>query len=142
MRISDWSADLCSSDLPDGARGHIDVGADVAIEFGHKTLAKAHDLAHALALRIEVRPTLAAAHRQPGQRVLERLLEREEFEHAFGDARVKAASALVRRDGFVVLDPPAALDPDIALVILPNATTGHTPISSRDPPREQTKSAR
>src|SRR3546814_19079895 len=127
MRISDWSADLCSSDLPDGARGHIDVGADVAIEFGHKTLAKAHDLAHALALRIEVRPTLAAAHRQPGQRVLERLLEREEFEHAFGDARVKADSALVRPDGIVVLDPPAALAADIALVFLPPDPQGPTP---------------
>src|SRR3546814_7952826 len=89
LRIIDWSSDVFSSDLtgklvcdalvlpehetdlapadPDVARGHIDVGADVAIEFGHKTLAKAHDLAHALALRIEVRPTLAATHRQDRQ---------------------------------------------------------------------------
>src|SRR3546814_9522612 len=64
MRISDWSSDVCSSDLP-------------------------------------------------GQRVLERLLERQEFEHAFGDARVKADSALVWPDGIVVLDAPAALDADI-----------------------------
>src|SRR3546814_10722715 len=83
MRISDWSSDVCSSDLP-------------------------------------------------GQRVLERLLEREEFEHAFGDARVKADSALVRPDGIVVLDPPAALDADIALVILPTDAKGHDPVGLGD----------
>src|SRR3546814_4718363 len=104
MLISDWSSDVCSSDLPDQraapfeslagqhpsefagdplvlaehiadlapadtnvARGDVDVGADVAIEFGHEALAKAHDLAHALALGVEVRPALAAAHRQAGR---------------------------------------------------------------------------
>src|SRR3546814_11931848 len=62
--------------------------------------------------------------------------EREEFEHAFGDARVKADSALVRPDGIVVLDPPAALDADIALVILPTDAKGHDPVGLGDAPQD------
>src|SRR3546814_8679278 len=74
--------------------------------------------AHALALGVEVRSALAAAHRQAGQRILERLFERQELEHAFGDARVKADAALIGTDRIVVLHPPAALDADMAVVVL------------------------
>src|SRR3546814_3222089 len=61
---------------------------------------------------------LPISHRQAGQCILERLLERQEFQHAFGDARVKADAALIGADGVVVLHPPAALDADIARVVL------------------------
>ena len=72
-----------------------------------------------LPLGLKLDAALAAAHRQAGQRILEGLLEGEELEHAFGDAGVKADAALVGADGIVVLDPPAALDADVALVVLP-----------------------
>ncbi len=98
-------------------------------------MAEAHDLAHALALGVEIRPTLAAAHRQPGQRVLERLFEREEFEHAFGDARVETDAALIGSDRIVVLDAPAALDADIAVVVLPADAEGHDPVGFGDAPQ-------
>src|SRR3546814_14060300 len=103
MRISDWSSDVCSSDL-----------------------------AHALALGVEVRSALAAAHRQPGQRIFERLFERQEFEHAFGDARVKADTALIGSDRIVVLNAPAALDADMAVVVLPADAEGHDPVGPGD----------
>src|SRR3546814_14718271 len=35
MRISDWSSDVCSSDLP--AVGHHDLGRRIAIEFGNRS---------------------------------------------------------------------------------------------------------
>ena len=72
-----------------------------------------------LALGIEVRPALAAAHRQAGERVLEGLLEGEELEHALVDARVEADAALVGPDRVVVLDAVAALDAHAAVVVLP-----------------------
>src|SRR3546814_20719807 len=85
--LAEHIADLAPAD-PDVARRHVDIGADVAIKLGHEALAKAHDLAHALALGVEVRSALAAAHRQAGQRILERLFERQELEHRSEERRV------------------------------------------------------
>jgi hypothetical protein len=47
--LAEHVADLAPADA-DVARGHVDVGTDVAIELGHERLAEAHDLALALAL--------------------------------------------------------------------------------------------
>src|SRR5690606_15578744 len=104
------------------------IGPDVAVELGHEGLAEAHDLALALALRIEVRPALAAAHRQPGQRVLEGLLESKELEHALVDAWVEADAALVGADRVVVLHAAAALDADPAVIVLPADTEADHPV--------------
>ena len=57
------------------AGGDVAVLADVAPQLRHEGLAKAHDLALGLALRVEVGAALAAADRQAGQRVLEDLLK-------------------------------------------------------------------
>jgi hypothetical protein len=56
---------------------------------------------------------------QTRERVLERLLEGQEFQDAFRHRRVETDTAFVGADGVVVLDPPAALHADIALVVLP-----------------------
>ena len=97
----------------------IGVGADVAVELGHEGLTEAHDLVVGLALGVEVRAALAAAHRQRGECVLEDLLETEEFEHAEGDSGVEAQAALVRADGGAVLHAETAVDLTLALVVDP-----------------------
>src|SRR4026207_97693 len=81
--------------------------------------AEAQDFAHALALGIEVRPALAAAHRKAGERVLEGLLEGEELQDGFGHRGMEADAALVGADCVVVLHAAAALHADIAVVVFP-----------------------
>src|SRR5690606_14912496 len=89
---------------------------------GHEALAKAHHLAVGLALGVEVRAALASAHRQAGERILERLLESEKLEHALINARMEAKPALVGPDRVVVLDPATTLDSHIASIVLPADT--------------------
>ncbi len=103
----------------DIARGYVGVRTDVAEQLGHERLAEAHDLQVALALRIEIRASLAPAHRQCGQRVLEGLLESQELENARVDARMKAQPSLVGSDGAVHFDSKTAIDADLVLVVDP-----------------------
>ena len=75
--LAEQVADLAAADA-DVARGHVGVVADVPVELGHERLAEPHDLLVGAVPRVEVRPALATADRQPCQRVLEDLLERQE----------------------------------------------------------------
>src|SRR5690606_19469095 len=61
-------ADLPGTDA-DVAGGDVQILADVARQLGHEGLAEAHHFSVALALGVEVRAALAAAHGQGGQRV-------------------------------------------------------------------------
>ena len=114
------------ADLPgahaDVAGGHVGVGADVLEQLRHEALAKAHDLGVGLALGVEVTAALAAADGQAGQGVLEDLLKAQELDDALVDGGMEPQTALVRADGAVELDAEAAVDVDVALIILP----GHT----------------
>src|SRR5664280_78043 len=103
----------------DVAGGHVGELADVAAQLGHERLAELHDLEVALALGVEVRAILAAAHGERRQGVLEDLLESEELEEAEVDGRMEAQAALVGADGAVHLDAEAAVDLDLALVVHP-----------------------
>jgi hypothetical protein len=87
----------------DVARGDVRVRADVPGQLGHERRAEAADLAVGLALGVEVRAALAAAHGEPRERVLERLLEAEELEDRQVHGRVQAQAALVRPERGVVL---------------------------------------
>ncbi len=71
----------------------------MAIEFSHKTLAETHNLIVALAVRIEVRTALTAAHREACKGILEYLLECEELERGEGDFGVEPDTAFVRPYG-------------------------------------------
>ena len=103
----------------DIAGRHVYVGADVAVQLAHERLTETHDFGIALALRIEVRAALAAAHGQGGQRVLEGLLEGEEFQHAHVHRWMKTQTALVWADGAVHLDAETAIDLNLALIVDP-----------------------
>ena len=107
--LAEQVADLAAADADVTGR-HVEVGADVAVQLAHEGLAEAHHFVVALALGVEVRAALAAAHGQRGQRVLEHLLEGEELEHAEVDRRVEAQAALVRTDGTAHLHAIAAVD--------------------------------
>jgi Activator of Hsp90 ATPase homolog 1-like protein len=70
-------------------------------------------------LGVEVRAALAPAELQPGQAVLEDLLEREELDHAQADRGVEPQPALVGPEGAGELDPEAPVDVDLAPLVLP-----------------------
>ncbi len=114
-------ADLTAAHA-DIAGGNVCVGADVPEELHHEGLAETHDLAIRLALRIEVGATLAAAHGQRGQRVLEDLLEGEELQHAEVDGRMETQAALVGTDCAVHLNAETPVDLDLAIVGNPGNT--------------------
>jgi len=97
----------------------------VALQFGHECLAEAHDLGVGAALRIEVRATLAAAHGQAGEGVLENLLETEELDDALGDGGVEAQTALVRADRRIELHTVAAVDLHVTVVVRPGHAELH-----------------
>ena len=100
--LAEQEADLAAAHA-DVAGRHVGVRADVAEQLGHEALAEAHHFVVGLALGVEVRAALAAAHRQRGQGVLEDLLEGQELQHAEVDRRVEAQPALVGADGAVHL---------------------------------------
>ncbi|MNS70152.1 hypothetical protein D3C72_1034920 [compost metagenome] len=103
----------------DVAGRDIGVGAEVAVQLGHQRLAEAHHFAVGLALGIEVRAALAAAHGQRGQRILEGLLEAQELQHRQVHGRVEAHAALVRADRRAVLHAEGAVDLYLVAVIGP-----------------------
>lgn len=69
----------------DVARGDVGVGTNVPLELGHEGNTETADLAVRLALGVEVGAALAAAHGEPGERILERLLKAEELEDGQAD---------------------------------------------------------
>ena len=99
----------------------------MAVEFRHEALAETHDLAIAAALaggvgallRVEVRTSLAAAHREGREGVLEDLLEGEELEDREVHRRIEAETALVRPDRRVHLNAVAAVHAHGARVVHP-----------------------
>src|SRR5690606_24866430 len=112
----------------DVAGRHVGVGADMAEQLAHESLAEAHHFARALALGIEIRTALAAAHGQRGERVLQGLFEGQELKDRQVHRRVKADAALVGADGGVVLNAIAAVDPHFALIVHPGDTELYRPL--------------
>ena len=90
------------------------------VQLAHEAVAEAADLAVGLALGVEVGATLATAHVEAGQGVLEDLLEAQELEHGEVDGGVQAEAALVGAQGGVELHAEGIVDLDLALVVLPH----------------------
>ena len=124
------------ADLPaahaDVARRDVGVLSDVALQLGHERLAELHHFVVRLALRIEVRSALAAAHREGREAVLEGLLEGQELEDREVHRGVEADAALVGADGAVHLHAVAAVDLDLAFVIEPGHTENDDALGFRD----------
>ena len=97
----------------------------MAAQLGHEALAETHDLAVALALRVEVAAALAAAHGQTGQTVFEDLLKAEELDDGGADGGMQAQAALVGAYRGVELHAEAAVDLDLAAVVHPGDAELH-----------------
>lgn len=89
-------------------------------ELAHESTAKLSDLIVGFPLRIEISTTLAAAHVQAGQRILEDLLEAQELQDGQVHGWVESKTTLVWTKGRVELDSVATVDLDFALVVLPD----------------------
>src|SRR3546814_19451732 len=96
-------ADLART-TADIARGNVSIFAQMPVKLRHKRLTKAHNFRVGAAARVEIRSPLAAADRQPGQGVLEGLLEAEELDDPDVDRRMDAKAPLVRPERRVALD--------------------------------------
>ena len=107
--LAEHVADLTLTDT-DVARRDVSVFTEMAPELGHERLTKAHDLLLGPSLGIEVRAALAAADGHACQRVLEDLLEAEEFDRAEQHGGMKAQTAFERAEGRVELNAKASID--------------------------------
>src|SRR5215471_18213341 len=92
---------------------------DMPEQFGHEGLAKSHDFPFGFAFRIEVRPALAAAHRQTCKRVLKHLFECEKLDDAGTDGRMKTQAAFVRAERAVHLHTEPAVHLDLSFIVDP-----------------------
>jgi len=104
----------------------------VLVQLAHEAVAEAADLAVGLALGVEVGATLATAHVEAGQGVLEDLLEAQELEHGEVDGGVQAEAALVGAQGGVELHAEGIVDLDLALVVLPHYAELDDALGDRD----------
>src|SRR5262249_26145137 len=109
------------------ARRNVGVGANVPIQLGHETLAKAHHFIVAFALGIEVRTPFAAPNGKSSKRVLEYLFECQELQNSQIHRGVKTKASFVRTNRAVHLDAEAAVDLYLALVIEPWNTKHEDP---------------
>jgi len=88
------------------------------------------------AFGIEVCTTLGTSQGKTGEAILKRLLEREKFKYAAVDCRVKANAAFVGSDRVIVLNPPAALDTNVVVIVLPTNAKTHDPIGFNEAPQD------
>ena len=117
----------------DITRGDVTIRADMAVEFAHEGVAEAHHFAVALAFGVKIGTAFTAAHRQGGQRILEDLLEAEEFDDPQIHRGVEAQPAFVGSDRVVELHAEPAVDLHIAVVIFPGHTEHHYPVGFDNP---------
>jgi hypothetical protein len=92
----------------------------VLVKLPHEGNAELADLVVRLALGIEVGTTLATAHVEAGQGILEDLLKAKELENGEVDSGVETETTLVWAESRVELHTVALVDLALALVVLPD----------------------
>ncbi len=116
--MSEHKANLSSAHAYIACR-NVGIRPDMAGQLRHEALAEAHNLRVALGLRVEIRPSLASAHHQPGEGILQNLLEAEELDYAKVNGRVEPDASLVRPQSTVEFNAKTTVDTKITLVVLP-----------------------
>lgn len=99
---------------------NIGVGTNVLGELSHERDAEATDFVVGLAFGVEVGTTLATAHVQTGEGILEDLLKTQELEDGEVDGGVETETTLVGAQSRVELHTVSAVDLGLALVVLPH----------------------
>lgn len=99
---------------------HISVRPNMPGQSPTKCRRESTNLSRALALGVKVRSTLAAAHLQASEGVLEDLLTAQELQDRQIDGRMEAQTTLVGAEGRVELHTVAAVDAAFALVVFPD----------------------
>ena len=94
----------------------------MAPQFEHKRLAETHDFSIALATGWEVRTAFAATHRKGSQRILECLLEAEEFQNGEVDGSMETDTAFVRTDCIVELYTITEIGLNFPFIVYPSDT--------------------
>ena len=89
------------------------------LKFSHKTLAETHDFRVRLPSWAEIGSSLAATHREGGERILECLLECKELHDAEVHACVESNASFVGAKSTVHLNPVTTVDVDFSPVIRP-----------------------
>jgi hypothetical protein len=106
------------------------------VQLGHEALAEAHYFVVALALGVEIRSALCAAHGKRGERILECLLESQKLLNSKVDGRVEAQTAFVGPDCAVHLDAEAAVDLDGAPIVNPRHAEHNHALRLDDPVKD------
>ena len=127
VEVSDFAAAHA-----DVARRDVGLGADMAPQLDHEGLAETHYLTVGFALGVEIRAAFGTAHGQRRQRILENLLETEEFQDRGIHRGMETQAALVGADCVVELDAVPEVDLDIALVIDPDHLEGEDTVRLHD----------
>lgn len=110
--LAEHEANLAAGNT-DITGGNVGVGTDVLAQLGHEANAEATDLVVGLALGVEVGSTLATAHVQAGQGILEDLFETEELEDGKVHRGVEPEATLVWAKSGVKLDTVSTVDLDL-----------------------------
>src|SRR5690606_8173352 len=118
LELTEHISDLTAADANVTGR-NVGIFTQMAVEFRHERLAKAHDLPIGSAPWVEIGTSFATSYRQTGQGVLESLLETQELDDSEIHGRMKAQASLVRPQCGIELHPEAARDVDFALVVYP-----------------------
>ena len=121
--LSEEEADFAAAHA-DVAGRNVDLRTDVAIELVHEGLAETLHFGLALAAGAEVGTTLATAHGERSEGILEGLLKSEELEYGEVYGSVETQTALVGTDGAVELHAVAEVHLNLALVVYPRHTEG------------------
>ena len=129
--LTEHIADFTSTGT-DVTGGNVEVGTDVAIQFGHEGLAETHDFAIGFAATIKVGTTFTAAHGKGGKAVFEYLLESKEFQHTEVNGGMKTKAAFVGPDGAVHLNAVAAVDLNFVVIIYPGDAEHHNSFGFSD----------
>ena len=107
---------------------HIHIWSDMVEKGSHERLTETVDFGIRFSLGIKIRTAFAAAHGQPGQGILECLLEGKKLKNTLRNAGVKTYSAFIWSDGIIILYPVSAVDANITVVIFPANPKRHNPI--------------
>ena len=110
--LAEHEADLTAGHT-DVTGGDVSVLTDMLAQLGHEGDTEAADLVVGLALRVKVGATLATAHVQAGQGILEDLLEAEELQDGQIHRGVEAETTLVGTEGGVELNAETTVDLDL-----------------------------